>query len=49
MNDLPDDYLQLTLKRVDDSWDSTKRVVEVNAQGKQAKDWLEDTLAKFEE
>lgn len=33
-NDLPDEYLQLTINRVDDSWDSTTRKIEVIAKGK---------------
>lgn len=43
MNDLPDDYLQLTIKRIDDSWDSTKRVVEVKAEGKRNEEWWQET------
>ena len=47
MNDLPDEYLQLTITRVDDSWDSTKRVVEFNAHGKRNKEWVKDALAEY--
>lgn len=41
-NDLPENYLQLTLKRVDDSWDSTKRQVEVTMKGPRAEQWWHD-------
>ncbi|EEJ72405.1 tRNA (adenosine(37)-N6)-threonylcarbamoyltransferase complex ATPase subunit type 1 TsaE [Lactobacillus ultunensis] len=47
MSDLPKEYLQLTITRVDDSWDSTKRVVEFNAQGKRNEQWVKDTLAEY--
>lgn len=47
MGDLPDEYLQLTIKRVDDSWNSTKRVVEFTAKGERNQEWLEDALAEY--
>lgn len=47
MGDLPDEYLQLTIKRVDDSWNSTKRVVEFTAKGKRNQEWLEDALTEY--
>lgn len=47
MDDLPDEYLQLTIKRVDDSWNSTKRVIEFEAKGDRNQKWLKDTLAEF--
>ena len=47
MNDLPDEFLQLTITRVDDSWDSTKRVVEFNAHGKRNKEWVKDALVEY--
>lgn len=47
MNDLPDNYLQLTIKRIDNSWDSTKREVEFNAQGLRSQAWLHATLNEF--
>ena len=31
IDDLPNDYLEVTIKRIDDSWDSTKRIVEFKA------------------
>lgn len=42
IDDLPNDYLELNIKRVDDSWNSTKRVVEFKAVGKRNEDWLLD-------
>lgn len=36
---LPANFLELTLRRVDDSWDSTKRTVAVKAVGARAKQW----------
>lgn len=48
MDDLPDSYLQLTIKRVDDSWNSTKRVVEFEAKGTRSQTWLEDTLKEYQ-
>lgn len=48
MDDLPDDYLQLTIKRVDDSWNSTKREIEFIAKGERNEKWLADTLSQFE-
>ncbi|MDE7056534.1 MAG: tRNA (adenosine(37)-N6)-threonylcarbamoyltransferase complex ATPase subunit type 1 TsaE [Lactobacillus sp.] len=47
MDDLPDEYLQLTIKRVDDSWNSTKRMIEFEAKGNRNQKWLKDTLAEF--
>lgn len=47
MDDLPDEYLQLTIKRVDDSWNSTKRMIEFEAKGDRNQKWLKDTLAEF--
>ncbi|QYN54469.1 tRNA (adenosine(37)-N6)-threonylcarbamoyltransferase complex ATPase subunit type 1 TsaE [Lactobacillus panisapium] len=38
--DLPDQYLQIVIRRVDDSWDSTKRTVEFRPQGKRNEDWV---------
>lgn len=48
MDDLPDGYLQLIIKRVDDSWNSTKRVVEFEAKGARSQAWLEDTLTEYQ-
>ena len=39
INDLPKDYLQLKIKRVDDSWDSTEREIEIKALGARNYDW----------
>jgi tRNA threonylcarbamoyladenosine biosynthesis protein TsaE len=39
--DLPSDFLELVLTRVDDSWDSTKRLVELVPHGQRAADWAE--------
>ena len=47
MTELPDEYLQLNIKRVDDSWNSTKREVEIQAKGKRNEDWENDILTKF--
>ncbi|GAA3636883.1 tRNA (adenosine(37)-N6)-threonylcarbamoyltransferase complex ATPase subunit type 1 TsaE [Lactobacillus hamsteri] len=47
MKELPDEYLQLTIKRVDDSWNSTKRVVEFNPSGKRNEKWVNDTITAF--
>lgn len=41
---LPDNYLQIVIKRVDDSWHSTKRTVEFMPQGKRNELWLNDIL-----
>lgn len=47
MDDLPDKYLQLTITRVDDSWDSTKRLIKFDVYGKRSEKWLEDALTEF--
>ena len=39
---LPHEFLELTLRRVDDSWDSTKRTVSVKAVGPRAQQWWDD-------
>lgn len=39
---LPPDFLELTLRRVDDSWASTKRTVTVKAAGTRAQQWWYD-------
>lgn len=48
MGDLPEQYLQLTITRVDNSWNSTKRVVEFQAHGQRNEDWVKATLAEFQ-
>ena len=45
--DLPNEYLELQIKRVDDSWDSTKRTVEFKASGDRNQQWTHDILTKF--
>lgn len=45
--DLPDQYLQIVIRRVDDSWDSTKRTVEFRPQGKRNKDWVAEIANKI--
>ena len=47
MNDLPEDYLQLVITRVDDSWNSTKREVEFITKGKRSQEWLKETLEEY--
>lgn len=47
IDDLPKDYLELKIKRVDDTWNSTKRVIEVNEQGVRSKEWWQDAKQKF--
>ena len=42
--ELPEQFLQLTIKRVDDSWSSTKRVVEFKAKGERYKQWVKNIL-----
>lgn len=44
MSDLPDEYLELIIRRVDNSWNSTKRTVEFIAKGKRNQEWLNDIL-----
>lgn len=41
---LPETFLEITIKRVDDSWDSTKRIVEFNAKGARNKQWSKSIL-----
>ncbi|MBA1395360.1 tRNA (adenosine(37)-N6)-threonylcarbamoyltransferase complex ATPase subunit type 1 TsaE, partial [Lactobacillus sp. XV13L] len=45
--ELPADYLEIVIRRVDDSWDSTKRVLELNPQGKRNERWLDDMMRLF--
>ena len=49
INELPDEYLQLDIKRVDDSWNSTKREVELKPKGRHNEKWVEYILAKYQE
>ncbi len=48
-SNLPDEYLSLILKRVDDSWDSTKRGVTLDPHGSRASQWAEDALKIYQE
>ncbi|MCT6847074.1 MAG: tRNA (adenosine(37)-N6)-threonylcarbamoyltransferase complex ATPase subunit type 1 TsaE [Lactobacillus helsingborgensis] len=45
---LPQEFLQITIKRVDDSWDSTKRIIEFEPQGQRNKAWAEQILSLIE-
>lgn len=47
--DLPDDYLQIVIRRVDDSWDSTKRTVEFRPQGKRNEYWVKEIANKLKD
>lgn len=47
MADLPNSYLQLTITRVDNSWNSTKRVVEFEAHGERNQQWVKETIAEY--
>ncbi|MDF7638636.1 tRNA (adenosine(37)-N6)-threonylcarbamoyltransferase complex ATPase subunit type 1 TsaE [Lactobacillus sp. ESL0791] len=47
LSDLPPDYLQLTISRIDDSWNSTKRLVEFSAHGQRNEEWLQAILAQI--
>lgn len=47
--DLPSDFLELVLTRVDDSWDSTKRLVELLPHGQRAADWEEKACRLYQE
>ncbi|MBP2057699.1 tRNA threonylcarbamoyladenosine biosynthesis protein TsaE [Lactobacillus colini] len=47
IDSLPDDYLELQLKRVDDSWDSTKRIVEPIIKGKRNKAWWQAVVSQL--
>ena len=44
---LPEQFLQLTIKRVDDSWNSTKRIVEFAPKGSRNKQWAENIIEKI--
>ena len=41
---LPETFLEITIKRVDDSWDSTKRIVEFDSKGKRNNQWSKNIL-----
>lgn len=47
MKDLPDEYLQLIITRVDNSWNSTKRVVDFQPHGKRNEEWVKAVLAEY--
>ena len=44
---LPETFLEITIKRVDDSWDSTKRIVEFAPKGSRNKQWAENIIEKI--
>ena len=44
---LPEQFLRLTIKRVDDSWNSTKRIVEFAPKGSRNKQWAENIIEKI--
>lgn len=46
---LPDDYLQIVIRRVDDRWDSTKRTVEFRPQGKRNEQWVTEIANKLKD
>ena len=47
--DLPSDFLELVLTRVDDSWDSTKRLLELVPHGQRAAAWEENACSLYQE
>lgn len=47
IDQLPADYVELTLKRVDDRWNSTVRTVAFKSKGQKNKAWLQEALKKF--
>ncbi|MCD5450983.1 tRNA (adenosine(37)-N6)-threonylcarbamoyltransferase complex ATPase subunit type 1 TsaE [Lactobacillus delbrueckii] len=47
--DLPSDFLELVLTRVDDSWDSTKRLLELIPHGQRAAAWVENACRFYQE
>ena len=42
MNDLPTEYLKLKIKRLDNSWDSTEREIEIEAKGQRNQEWWQE-------
>lgn len=47
IDSLPADYLELRLKRVDDLWDSTKRIVEPIIKGQRNQEWWQTVVTQF--
>ena len=47
LNDLPEEYLQLNITRVDDEWNSTKRIVEFLPKGAHYQEWVDMLIATF--
>lgn len=45
---LPDAYLELKITRVDDSWNSTKREIELKPKGANYQTWAEKIIDNFE-
>lgn len=48
INDLPDEYLELKITRIDNEWDSTTRRVEFIAKGERNEAWLSKIMKEFE-
>lgn len=48
INDLPDEYLELKITRIDNEWDSTTRRVEFTAKGERNEAWLSEIMKEFE-
>lgn len=48
INDLPDEYLELKIIRIDNEWDSTTRRVEFIAKGERNEAWLSKIMKEFE-
>lgn len=46
-DNLPKTYLQLTIKRIDDSWNSTKRLVMFKPQGDRATAWSKEIYSQI--
>jgi tRNA threonylcarbamoyladenosine biosynthesis protein TsaE len=45
--ELPDQYLQIQIQRVDDSWDSTKRIVSLQPQGERNERWVQAIMKQI--
>jgi len=45
--ELPKQFLEITIKRVDDSWSSTKRIVEFKAKGERYKQWVKNIFEQL--
>lgn len=47
INDLPKKYLKLNIKRIDDSWNSTKRLIEIENPGERNLQWWAEVLSEI--